>query len=208
MKINLTMAQKNIIQIILLLSIGIFCDVVFMGILGRFVLPEQSCTIPDIYNTSKIYRTMYNNLPVVYSIFCTIYIILLKIYLFPKIVTIIENDKSEISFLIQNIHKNKQVILYIIIFLMFCSFVFNEILSDIFYVNKTISYIFSLPFNYIVLYLYWFFKDICLKNKKEKIKTDLKKDIITHTVKYVLITNSLTIICVVVWIGLLFLSNL
>ena len=85
--------------------------------------------------------------------------------------------------------------------------IFVEILSDLFYVNKTVSYIFSIPLNYVVLYLYWFFKDICLNNEKEKIKSDLKKDIVTCTVKYVLITNSLTIIGAVAWLGLLLFSQ-
>ena len=206
MKTYLTNKQINILQVILLITLGILCDTVFMGIIGRFILPEQSCTIPDIYNTSKIYRLIYDNLSIAYSIFCTIYIIFFKIFLFTKIVIIIENAKTEVSFFIQNIHKNKQIILYIIIFLMFCSFIFSEILSDLFYVNKTVSYIFSVPFNYVVLYLYWVFKDICLNNEKEKINSDLKKDIVTCTVKYILITNSLTILGAIVWLGLLLLS--
>ena len=178
MRLNIPTEYKNILQVLILFIIGIMCDALVIAIISNSYIPEIGWSEPHYTNIELWYRNFFNQYLYDYRSFISfitncIYLLLIKIFLFSKIVISIENskEKTKISEIIRDIHNNKNIIL--LCFIVFCllSFLFVNFCTDISLYNdlQNINDTNNL-----------------LKNNKTKIHIEL--------IKYVLITNPFFII--------------
>lgn len=201
MRLNIPTEYKNILQVLILFIIGIMCDALVIAIISNSYIPEIGWSEPHYTNIELWYRNFFNQYLYDYRSFISfitncIYLLLIKIFLFSKIVISIENskEKTKISEIIRDIHNNKNIIL--LCFIVFCllSFLFVNFCTDISNLNTQFTYFFVIPLHYLSLYLIWLYNDLqnindtnnLLKNNKTKIHIEL--------IKYVLITNPFFII--------------
>ena len=207
MKLNLPIEYKNTIQIVILFIIGIMCDAFVIAILSTLYIPETGWVEPHYTKFELLYRNFFNQYLYDYRslisfIMGSICLLLIKLFLFPKIVISIENsrEKTKVSEIIKNIHNNKNILL--LCFIVFCllSFLFVNFCTDIYKLNMKLTYFFVIPLHYLMLYFVWLYND-----KKNNIKIDnfLQSNTINlfiELIKYVLITNPFSI--VLSWLSL------
>ena len=200
MKKCFSIELNNILHVILLLLIGYLCETYIM-LDNLLLLPiANTCVAHDLNKFDFWYAYFYNKmmypyLSIIYFFLCSIYTIVLKIFAFPKIVIYIENlkEKTKTSEIISYVHKYKTSVLFIFIIFSVVSVFFTNMYSDTLNLDNRIAYFFFIPLHYLVLYLYWFYKD---KNniKREDADSYRKEDVYIELIKYVLITNPFFII--------------
>lgn len=208
MKINLTIAQKHILQAILLIAIGLLCDAFIFATISTIYIPETGWDEQHYTKIVALYRHFFGqylapHIGIVTLIISTLFLLLFKILLFPKTIISIESakDKTRCSEIIRGIHKNKFYLLGCFIIFCLLSLSFLEGYSDIYGLNCKYTYLLVIPIHYLAIYLYWLHDDI-KKTKQEEILCDFnKKDIPIELVKYILITNPFFIL--LSWIALL-----
>lgn len=208
MKINLTIVQKHILQLILLIVIGLLCDAFIFATISTIYIPETGWGEHHYIKIVALYRHFFGqflapHIGIVTLIISTLFLLLFKIVLFPKTIIKIESakDKTRCSEIIRGIHKNKFYLLGCFIIFCLLSLSFLEGYSDIYGLNCKYTYLLVIPMHYLAIYLYWLYDDI--KNTKQaKILYDYnKKDIPIELIKYILITNPVFIL--LSWFALL-----
>ena len=171
MKLNLSLKLRNILLIITFISICFLCDAHFFSDIILTLFPYFTCNFEHtlgyyLYQTSEIYRTVYNHREITTCIFGCLYFLFFRVYVFQKWVSIIEN-KCQGLFLhdfLKELRKNKQILLYANILFLLLTVVVSDFCSSALEINYLFSFIFVLPFNYLILYLRWAIKDKNLKN--------------------------------------------
>ena len=173
MKLSLSLKIKNILLIVIFLSICFICDEFCFLNTILTIFPHFTCYFEDtlgysLYQTSEIYRFLHNNREITTCILGCLYFIFFRVYVFQKWVSIIEN-KCQGLFLhdfLKELRKNKQILLYAnIIFLLIALITFKSYGNDL-KINYIFSFIFFFPFHYLILYIRWAIKDKNYKNKQ------------------------------------------
>ena len=177
MKLSLSLKIKNILLLVIFLSICFICDEFCFLNTILTIFPHFTCYFKDtlgysLYQTSEIYRFLHNNREITTCILGCIYFIFFRVYVFQKWVSIIEN-KCQGLFLhdfLKELRKNKQILLYAnIIFLLIALITFKSYGNDL-KINYIFSFIFFFPFHYLILYIRWVIKDKNYKNKQIRTK--------------------------------------
>ena len=204
MRINLSIEQENILQIVTLFIIGLLCDAFIFSIITTLYIPEVGWGVHHYTKFVLLYRQfffkyLYSNISTISLIIGTIFLVFFKLFLFLKIVISIENSKNQTktSKIIKDIHNNKYSILSCFIIFCLLSFLFIDGYSDIYNLSNKITYFFVIPLHYLFLYLYWENNDIKnpnLTNMSDNSNTNIQ------LIKYILITNPFFII--ISWITL------
>lgn len=197
MKLNLSLKLRNILLIITFISICFLCDAHFFSDIILTLFPYFTCNFEHtlgyyLYQTSEIYRSIYNHREITTIILGCLYFLFFRVYVFQKWVSIIEN-KCQGLFLhdfLKELRKNKQILLYAnIVFLLLTMVMFRSNGHDL-KINYFFSFIFFFPFHYLILYIRWAIKD---KNLKNKLGITNKYPLIQY-VNYIVVANALMIL--------------
>ena len=197
MKLNLSLKLRNILLMITFLSICFLCDAHFFSNIILTLFPYFTCNFEHtlgyyLYQTSEIYRSIYNHREITTIILGCLYFLFFRVYVFQKWVSIIEN-KCQGLFLhdfLKELRKNKQILLYVnIVFLLLTMVMFRSNGHDL-KINYFFSFIFFFPFHYLILYIRWAIKD---KNLKNKLGITNKYPLIQY-VNYIVVANALMIL--------------
>ena len=210
MKINLSQKLKNILLIIMFLSICFLCDVVFFSCIVLILFPYFTCSFEDslgyyLYQTSEIYKTLYNHREITTCILGCLYFLFFRCYVFQKWVYIIEN-KCQGLFLhdfLKELRKNKQILLYANIVLLLITITTFDFCRSALKINYICSFIFVFPFHYLILYIRWAIKD---KNLTSKSDITAKYHIIKY-VNSIFLANFMMIVSSSFWIFLCIFAN-
>ena len=205
MKINLSQKLKNIFLILVFISICFFCDIEFFSSIILISFPYFTCSFEHtlgyyLYQTSEIYRTVYNHREITTCILGCLYFLFFRCYVFQKWVSIIEN-KCQGLFLhdfLKELRKNKQILLYANIVLLLITIAIFDFCHSALKINYICSFIFVFPFHYLILYLRWAIKD---KNIISKSNIMTKYHIIQY-VNYIFFANFIMIVSSSFWIFL------
>jgi len=163
---------RNILLITMFLSICFLCDSFFFSNSILTILPYFTCNFEHslgyyLYNTSEIYRAIYNHREMTTVILGCLYLLYFRVYIFQKGVSIIET-KSQGLFLydfLKELRKNKQILLYANIILLLLTLEMFHSYAQELKINYFFSFILFFPFHYLVLYIRWTIKDKNFKNK-------------------------------------------
>ena len=96
MKSNVSLKFKNFILTLIFLSISILCTTEFFCSTMLIIFPHFTCYFKDtlgysLYQTSELYRFLHNNREITTCILGCLYFIFFRVYVFQKLVSIIEN---------------------------------------------------------------------------------------------------------------------
>lgn len=211
MKINLSQKLKNVFLILIFISICFICDVDFFGSLVLISFPYFTCDFEHslgyyLYQTSEIYRIMYNNREITTCVLGCLYFLFFRCYVFQKWVSIIENKCKGLflhDFLIE-LRKNKQILLYANIILLLLTIVTFDLCRSALKINYICSFIFVFPFHYLILYIRW-----AIKDKNFIIKSNITaKYHITQYINYIFFANFIMIAPSSFWIFLSLFSDI
>ena len=199
--INFSIEQKNILQVILLIIIGLICDAFILSIISTLYIPEIGWGVHSYSKLELLYRQiffryLYSYTNIISLIIGSICLLLFKVFLFPKIIISIENnsEKTTSSEIIKNIHGNKNSLLYCFIIFCLLSFLFLNGYSDIYNLNEKYTYLFVIPIHYLLLYLYWLYIDTKNSNLNKISDSSNKNNSNLDLFKYILLTNPFFII--------------
>ena len=210
MNISISSKLKNILLILMFLSICFFCDVDFFSGVVLILFPYFTCSFEDslgyyLYQTSEIYRIMYNNREITTCVLGCLYFLFFRCYVFQKWVYIIENKCQGLflhDFLIE-LRKNKQILLYANIVLLLITIATFDFCRSALKINYICSFIFVFPFHYLILYIRWAIKD---KNIINKSNITTKYHIIQY-VNSIFLANFMMIVSSSFWIFLCIFAN-
>ena len=173
MKLSLSLKIKNILLIVIFLSICFICDEFCFLNTILTIFPHFTCYFKDtlgysLYQTSEIYRFLHNNREITTCILGCLYFIFFRVYVFQKWVSIIEN-KCQGLFLhdfLKELRENKQILLYVNIIFLFFLFIMLDFYIEVSDINVFFATLFFIPFHYLILYIRWAIKDKNYKNKQ------------------------------------------
>ena len=172
MKLNLSLKLRNILLMITFLSICFLCDAHFFLNIILTLFPYFTCSFEQtlgyhLYQTSEIYRIIYNNREITTCVLGCLYFLFFRCYVFQKWVFIIEN-KCQGLFLhdfLKELRKNKQILLYANIIFLLLTIEMFHFYAHVLKINYLFSFMLFFPFHYIILYVRWVIKDKNFKNK-------------------------------------------
>ena len=172
MKLNLSLKLRNILLMITFLSICFLCDAHFFSNIILTLFPYFTCSFEQtlgyhLYQTSEIYRIIYNNREITTCVLGCLYFLFFRCYVFQKWVFIIEN-KCQGLFLhdfLKELRKNKQILLYANIIFLLLTIEMFHFYAHVLKINYLFSFMLFFPFHYIILYVRWVIKDKNFKNK-------------------------------------------
>ena len=154
MKLNLSLKLRNILLMITFLSICFLCDAHFFSNIILTLFPYFTCSFEQtlgyhLYQTSEIYRIIYNNREITTCVLGCLYFLFFRCYVFQKWVFIIEN-KCQGLFLhdfLKELRKNKQILLYANIIFLLLTIEMFHFYAHVLKINYLFSFMLFFPFS-------------------------------------------------------------
>lgn len=173
MKLSLSIKTKNILLIVIFLSICFICDAIFFEIVREYIFCNSKYTLGYyLYQMHEHYKFLYNNQNTITYILGCVYFLFFRTYVFQKWISIVEN-KCQGLFLhdfLKELRENKQILLYANIIFLLLTIVMYHFYCLYIKTSPFLSFIFFFPFHYLILYIRWVIKDKNYKNKQIRTK--------------------------------------